>query len=76
MEVSEVDFFLLGPSLAKNARDEGGYSRFVLLDTRQGAEVADAARFAEAARNVKPTSKDLEEQVNQEARRHRAVGKR
>ena len=30
----------------------------------QGAEVTAAARFAEAARNEKPTSKGLEEEVN------------
>ena len=41
----------------KTRPDEGGYSRYVLLETPQGrgggrgAEVADAARFAEAAEN-------------------------
>ena len=41
-------------SLAENARDEGGYSSFMFLDTPRGKgggrdpEVADAARFAEA----------------------------
>ena len=37
---------------------------FVLLDTRRGAEEADATRFADEARNEKPTSKDLDEGVN------------
>ena len=35
-----------------------------------GAEVVDATRFAEAAKNEKPTSKDLEEKVN---RRHNTI---
>ena len=39
-------------SLAENARDEGGYSRFVLLDTRRGKEVADAACFCEEPRKT------------------------
>ena len=47
-------------SLAENARDGGGYSRFVLLDTRLDKDVADAAPFFEP-RKVKTGSKDLEE---------------
>ena len=44
---------------AENARDEGGYSKFVLLDTPRGkgtgrgVEVADAARFADAPSEVR-----------------------
>ena len=66
IEVSELEHFLLGPeetdvsitSFAENARDEGGCSTFVLLDTPRGrgagrgVEVADAAGFAKAAREV------------------------
>ena len=41
---SKLEYFLLGPgaeeisivSFAENARDEGGYSKFVVLDTRRG----------------------------------------
>ena len=46
-------------SFAEDARDDGGYSNFVLLDTHRGkgasrgAEVADAARFDEAAKEVR-----------------------
>ena len=44
VEVSELEHFLLGPedadvsirSLAENARDEGGYSKFVLLSIPRG----------------------------------------
>ena len=74
--------FLLGPedadisitSFAESAGDEGGYSQFVLLDTPRGkgagrgVEVADAARFAEAAREV-----SRREQAS--ATRRRATGR-
>ena len=71
MGINELENFLLGPgddvasvtSLAENTWDEGGYSRFVLLDTRLGKEVADAARFCEAGWKKKSGSKDLEEEV-------------
>ena len=66
VEVIELEHFLLGPENAfsfakkkKNARDEGGYCKFVLLGTPRGkgtgrgVEVADAARFAKAAREVR-----------------------
>ena len=47
--ISELDTFLIGlvgiVSLAENARDGGGYSRFVVLDARRGNEVADSARL-------------------------------
>ena len=44
VEISELEHFLLGPedadisitSFAENARDEGGQSKFVLLDTPRG----------------------------------------
>ena len=48
-------------SSAKHARDEGGDSKFVLIDTPRckergrGAEVADVTRCAEAARSEKVT---------------------
>ena len=38
-------------TLAELALDEGGYHRFVVNDKFWGNEVADAARFAEQARN-------------------------
>ena len=70
MGIEDLEYHVLDPgedisvtSLAEYARDEGGYSRFVLLDARRGKEVADAARFFEA-RKVKHGSKDLEEDVN------------
>ena len=44
-------------SAAENARDEEGYSWFVVFDTRRGTEVADATRFAELARNKARTWK-------------------
>ena len=67
VEVSELEHFLLGPedtdvsitSFAENARDNSGCSKFVLLDTPRGkgagrgVVVADATRFAEAAREVR-----------------------
>ena len=46
-------------SFAENARDEGGYGKFVLLDAPRGkgagrgVEVADAAHFAAAAGDVR-----------------------
>ena len=40
-------------SFADNTWDEEGYSRLVLLEARRGKEVADAARFGEAARKEK-----------------------
>ena len=57
VEIRELEHFLLGPeeadisitSFAENGRNGGGYSKFVLLDTRygegagRGVEVADAA---------------------------------
>ena len=47
--ICELDTFLIGlvsiVSLAENARDGGGYSRFVVLDARGGNEVADSARL-------------------------------
>ena len=69
--ISELEYFLLGPgdedisvaSLKENARDEAG-SKVVLLDTRRAKEVADTARFGEAAWKQKPGSKSLEEEVN------------
>ena len=55
----------------KTRRDEGGYSRYVLLETPRGkgggrgAEVADAASFAEAVENERnPRRKDMEEEVS------------
>ena len=67
----ELEYYLLDPgenisgtSFAENSLDEGGYRRFVLLDTHRGKDVADAARFFEAAKKVKPRSKDREEEVN------------
>ena len=51
-------------SLAENARDEGGHSRFALFDTRRGKAVADAARFGEAARKEKAGSEDQEKGRN------------
>ena len=67
VEVSELEHFLLVPedtdvsitSFAENARDEEGCSKFVLRGTPRGkgagrgVDVADAARFAEAAREVR-----------------------
>ena len=55
MGISELECFLLGPgdeeisvvSLAENARDVGGYSRFVVPDTRRHNEVAHAVRVCE-----------------------------
>ena len=42
--ISELEYFLIGlvgvVSLAENARDGGGFSRFVVLDTRRRNEVA------------------------------------
>ena len=72
MGIRELEFFLLGPgdedisitSFADNARDEGGYSRFVLLDTRRGKEVAHAARFAEQAKKERSQRGRLEEEVH------------
>ena len=72
VDISKLEYFLLDPgdedisvtSLAENARDEGGYSRFVLLDTRRGKEVADPPRFCEEAKKAKPRSEDLEEEGN------------
>ena len=46
-------------SAFENARDEGSHNKFVLLNTPrgkgagQGVDVADVARFAEAAREVR-----------------------
>ena len=70
--IGELEFFLLGPgdedisitSFADNARDEGGYSRFVLFDTRRGKEVVDAARFAEQAKKKRSQRGRLEEEVH------------
>ena len=51
MGISELEYFLHGVlemkisallPLAENAWDEEGCSRFVLLDTRRGKDVADA----------------------------------
>ena len=70
--IRELEFFFLGPgdedisttSVADNARDEGGYSRFVLFDTRRGQEVADAARFAEQAKKERTQRGRLEEELH------------
>ena len=60
--VSELEHFLLGPQdadISITSFDEGGDGKFVLLDTPRGkragrgVETADAARFAEAAREVR-----------------------
>ena len=51
-------------SFAENARDEGGYSSFVVLDTRRGSEVAEASRFCEETLKAKPQRQHLEEEVN------------
>ena len=61
MEVSELEHFLLVriTSFAENVRDEGGDSKFVLLDAPRGngagrgVEVAGAARVAEAVKEVR-----------------------
>ena len=45
-------------SLAENALEKGGFSKFVLLDTLRGNEVADAARFCEEARKMKRGRQD------------------
>ena len=82
VEVSELEHFLLLPddadisirSLAENARDEGGYSKFVLLNIPRGKEgggrgleVADAARLAEAAGEEWTHEQRLERRGGQEA---------
>ena len=66
--MKECEHFLLGPRrryqdhvLGENAWDKGAHSKFALINTPRGkergrdAEVADAARFAEAARSKKVT---------------------
>ena len=71
MGIRELEHLLLSPgdvessivSRAENARDEGGYRRFVVFNTRRGNEVADAARFCEEAKQAKPRSEHLEEEV-------------
>ena len=63
---ARAKYFLLGPRkkisgsfLSKKTRgDEGGYN------TRRGKAVADAAHIGAAAKNEKPGSTDLEEEVN------------
>ena len=48
-------------SFAENARDEGGYCKFLLLDTPRGkrtgrdVEVADAARFCRSSKGFAET---------------------
>ena len=51
------------------SRDEGGYNRFVLGDTRRGTEEVNAALFGEAVRKEKHRSKDLEEDANRRRRK-------
>ena len=60
VDVGELEHFLLGPedadisitSFAENARDEGGYGRFVLLDTLRG-KGAGRGVDVEAGRDVR-----------------------
>ena len=69
--IHELEYHLMSPedgkvditSIAETARYEGGYSRFMVIDSRRGTEVSDAARFVEQARKSKSRSKDLEEEA-------------
>ena len=57
MGFSELEYVLLSPgeeatsirSYAENAREEWGYSRFAVIETRRGSHVADASHLGEEA---------------------------
>ena len=57
-------------SLAEYARDEGGHSRFAVIETSRGIEVANVARAADGAQKNRISSSDLQK-VSQSTRRRR-----
>ena len=62
--LSHEDGMISIVSIAELSRDDGGYSSFVVIDTRRSAEVADAARFAEQTKKERSQRGRFEDEMN------------